>query len=63
MLKAGNKDQMAELIRELEQDDASDHSFSGEDPKHRLVINVGQTEYDVIKKVARKICNWRLKYF
>lgn len=54
---------MAELVREIEQDDASDHSFSAEDPKHRLVINVGQTEYDVIKKVARKICNWRLKYF
>lgn len=63
MVKAGNKDQMAELVREIEQDDASDHSFSAEDPKHRLVINVGQTEYDVIKKVARKICNWRLKYF
>jgi hypothetical protein len=29
----------------------------------RLIINVAQTEYDVIKKVARKICNWRLKYF
>jgi len=41
----------------------SNQSFSGENPKHRLVINVGQTEYDVIKKVARKVCNWRLKYF
>lgn len=27
------------------------------------MINVGQTEYDVVKKVARKDCNWRLKYF
>lgn len=26
-------------------------------------MNVAQTEYDVIKKVARKVCNWRLKYF
>jgi hypothetical protein len=22
-----------------------------------------QTEYDVIRKVARKVCGWRLKYF
>lgn len=41
----------------------SNKSFSGENPKKRLVINVSQTEYDVIKKVARKVCNWRLKYF
>lgn len=24
---------------------------------------MGQTEYDVIRKVARKVCNWKLKYF
>ena len=46
-------------------DDDSDTSFAVEqsNPKHRIVINVMQTEYDVIRKVARKICNWRLKYF
>ncbi len=41
----------------------SNQSFSIENPKQRIVINVAQTEYDVIKKVARKVCNWRLKYF
>lgn len=41
----------------------SNQSFSGQNPKHRIVVNVAQTEYDVIKKVARKVCNWRLKYF
>lgn len=50
------------MLEEIK-DDASDHSFSQENPKHRLVINVGQTEYECVKKVARKICNWRLKYF
>ena len=63
MVCAENKEQLQELIKEIEQDDASDNSFSAENPKNRLVINVGQTEYDVVKKVARKICNWRLKYF
>ena len=38
-------------------------SFTDKDPKHRLVVNVGQTEYDVIKKVARRNLNWRLMYF
>jgi hypothetical protein len=28
-----------------------------------LVINVAQTKYDVVKKVAKKICNWKLIYF
>jgi hypothetical protein len=25
------------------------------------VINVAQTEYEIIKKAARKVCNFRLK--
>ena len=29
--------------------------------KARIVINVKQTQYDVVKKAAR-LCNWRLKY-
>jgi len=27
-----------------------------------MIINVAQTKYDIVKKVARKICNWRLVY-
>ena len=41
----------------------SNKSFSGENPRHRIICNLAQTEYDVIKKVARKVCNWRIKYF
>ena len=26
-------------------------------------MNVAQTEYEVIRKVARKVCNWKLKFF
>lgn len=29
----------------------------------RFVINVKQTRYPVVKKVARKQCNWKLKYY
>lgn len=31
--------------------------------KPKFVINVKQTRYSVVKKVARKECGWRLKYF
>lgn len=27
------------------------------------MINVKQTKYCVVKKVARKVCNWKLKYY
>lgn len=33
------------------------------DADPRLVINVACTEYEVIKKAARKELGWRLKYF
>lgn len=28
-----------------------------------MIINVAQTRYDIIKKVAKRVCNWRLRYF
>lgn len=31
--------------------------------KIRFVINVSSTRYDIVKKVARQVCNWRLKHF
>lgn len=36
-----------------------------EEPKEpkRIIANVAQTEYDVVKKVARRVCSWQLKYF
>ena len=46
-----------------EADVSSEGSFTAKDTKHRLVVNVGQTEYDVVKKVARRDLNWRLKYY
>jgi hypothetical protein len=30
---------------------------------NRLIVNVAQTEYEVVKKVARRVCEWKLKYF
>lgn len=29
----------------------------------RFVINVKQTRYAIVKKVARKLLNWKLKYY
>lgn len=28
-----------------------------------FIINVGQTRYHIVKKVAHTVCNWRLKDF
>ena len=27
------------------------------------MINVAQTKYEIVKKVAKRDCNWKLKYF
>lgn len=43
----------------------SDESNAEEDkgPKRRMIINVAQTRYEVISKVARKVCNWRMRNY
>ena len=46
---------------EPEDGNRSDRSFSGANQDKRITMNVYQTEYDVVKKCGRKICNWRLK--
>jgi hypothetical protein len=28
-----------------------------------MTINVAQTEYDVVRKVGKRVCNWKLRYF
>ena len=51
-----------ELAVIAEDGNKSDNSFSGVDKKKRIVMNYAQTEYEVVKKVGRKICNFRMKY-
>lgn len=59
----GKKKALLDVENQITTDNDSNQSFSGTNPKHSLVINVSQTEYDVIKKVAKKVCNWKLKYY
>jgi hypothetical protein len=48
---------------EAEDGNKSDNSFSAADKKKKLVMNCAQTEYEVIKKVGRKVCNFRMKSY
>lgn len=47
-----------EEVKEFDKD-----SFTAENTTNRLVLNVAQTKYDIVKKVARKLLNWRCLNF
>jgi hypothetical protein len=51
------------LLKEVEVKEFDKDSFTAENTSNRLVINVAQTKYDVVKKVARKLLNWRCLNF